>query len=392
MAKNGFGRAVEVLIAGHRQLVREHPKLDDLEAYHRGTLPPERREALAEHLASCQNCCILLLYGVIAPAESEHLDEVLEREVTAAWERLRPNLKDISRKGRRLAQERIPLEEALALSLEISRALKALHCAGRTLHSMRAEDVMITPSGQVQILDLGIALTPESLEVGYGRPADDAVIDLYRSLSPEQVAGEGLTQRSNLFSLGVLLYELLTGASPFRDSTPLGTISRILSLEPPPVSELNPAIEPVLSRLIDRLLAKEPEDRPPSAAVVARELEAIVGRVGGPGRQQMEQPDVEEQIEQLYDEIIALAREQPAGNEVHRDETLERSYAKLLELQRAEAERFRERFEDSLAMPIDAGEKLLDRLRALREELEDPASSDPAAQNADDPPTSAKAR
>lgn len=90
--------------------------------------------------------------------------------------------------------------------------------------------------------------------------------------------------------------------------------------------------------------------------------------------------NVEDQIEDLYEEIIALAHEEPAEAPM-----LERAYARLRELQMAEARQYREWFEASLNMPIDAGDRILARARTLREELEDTASSDPAVQDADKP-------
>jgi hypothetical protein len=105
-----------------------------------------------------------------------------------------------------------------------------------------------------------------------------------------------------------------------------------------------------------------------------------------------EHQDIERKIEHLYDRLIALAQQQPAEDGTLPDEEIERCYDKLLELQTAEAERFREQFEASLAMPIDAGAKVLARIRGLKDELEDLASSDPAAPAADETPASAKAR
>ncbi len=102
-----------------------------------------------------------------------------------------------------------------------------------------------------------------------------------------------------------------------------------------------------------------------------------------------EHQDIEEQIEHLYDKLIALARQQPAEDGALPDEEVERCYDRLLELQTAEAERFREQFEATLAMPIDTGAKVLARIRALKEDL---TSADAAAQETDDTPAPAKAR
>lgn len=85
----------------------------------------------------------------------------------------------------------------------------------------------------------------------------------------------------------------------------------------------------------------------------------------------VEHNDIDEQIEHLYDKLIVLAQQQPVEDGAPPDEEIERYYARLLELQAAAAERFREQFEASLAMPIDAGAQVLTRIRTLKEELED---------------------
>lgn len=89
--------------------------------------------------------------------------------------------------------------------------------------------------------------------------------------------------------------------------------------------------------------------------------------------------NVEEQIEHLYDEIIALTRQSAPGEEAKLSSKLARAYSRLLELQATAAKDYRNRFEASLQMPLDAGKKLLARARTLRAELEDLASSDPAS-------------
>jgi len=212
------------------------------------------------------------------------------------------------------------------------------------------------------------------------------MIDLYCALSPEQIAGAEPEPRSNLFSLGVVLYELLTGVSPFRASTPLETAGRIVSLDPVPARELNPAIGAELSGLLERLLAKEPEDRPESAAPVVEAIESLLASPGSgrpePRKEVPSSTCAAEEVDRLYDEIQALIQKEAADGQP-RAEDIEGLYSRLRELQAIEARDFRARFEASLAMPIDAGAQILDRLRALREELEDLAASDLAADEAD---------
>jgi hypothetical protein len=367
--------------------LREHCLLAELEAYRRGTLPAARQDELAEHLAICEDCTILLLCAVPQPDEAESRGEALALGIDAAWNRLRPHLPERGPGGRTLAslldRNRLPTAAALPLALAVARALASLHSAGRSHPDLRAENVLITDAGEVRLLERGFAPSPESLEIGYGRPAEAAVVDLYRSLSPEQIAGKEPDQRSNLFSLGAILYELLTGISPFRAQTPLETAGRISSLDPAPARDLDPGLPAGISELLERLLAKESEDRPAHAVTVVCALESALGSHGPAGPPpRTDEASLEDEIERLYDEILALVHEQTADGQP-RDEEIERAYARLRELQAAEAREFRARFEASLAMPIDAGKQILERARALRAELEDLASADPAAREAD---------
>ncbi len=383
MAETSIGLG-EALQAGLQWGLRRHPSLEDLEAYHRGSLDAESHERVLDHLSECQDCTILLLYGVIEPegngAGNAH-EPAPRMRAEEVWDRLRSRLSAAHERGCSLAElsekGRLPLARALETSVAVARALARAHGRGRVFSDLRPENIVLEPDGEVRILEFGLAPTAESLKVGYGRGPEEAVVDLYRFLSPEQVARAGLTPQSNLFSLGALLYELLTGTSPFRGSTPLATASRILSFDPQPASELVPEVGSSLSELIDRLLAKDPEARPRDAESVARELERMLETPPSSGAPAA--ADLEAEIERLYDRIILLGDDselEPAA----RDEEIKHAYARLLELQAAEAESFREHFEASLEMPIDAGEQILARARRLREELESLAAGDAAAE------------
>ncbi len=383
----GLSEALQASQAALPRGPRTHPSLEDLEAYHRGRLDAESHEQVLDHLSECQDCTILLLYGVIEPEGNGRERALREIQVEEAWNRLRPRLSAVYKRGRTLAelgdQGRLPVTQVLEIAVALARALAEAHRRGQVLSDLRPENIVLEPGGGVHVLDFGLAPTPELFEVGYGQPPGDALADLYRFLSPEQVVRTGLTPRSNLFSLGALLYELLTGTSPFRDSTPLATASRILSFDPEPVRELVPEVDASLSEVIDRLLAKDPEERPPDAESVARELERMIE--APPPRTAAGIPtasDIEAEIERLYDRIILLSEESEMESAT-KDEEIERAYARLLELQSAEAERFRERFEASLEMPIDAGEQILARARRLREELESLAAGDAASEGSD---------
>ncbi|HEY2294485.1 MAG TPA: protein kinase [Thermoanaerobaculia bacterium] len=169
-----------------------------------------------------------------------------------------------------------PLEVAACVRLgrEIAEGLGAAHERGILHRDLKAENVMVTPEGHAKILDFGLA---RSLEGGTPLTQTDAVIGTYRCMSPEQAQGLPLDARSDLFSLGVLLYEMLTGQSPFQGPTPLETLTRVCSHGQRPASEIRPAVPPRLSRLVDDLLRKDPLLRPASALQVAADLAAVGG-------------------------------------------------------------------------------------------------------------------
>lgn len=367
---------------------RSHCTLDELRAYHRRRLPDDRQEEIADHLVLCGVCRSLLLHEVLeetGPAASADLPVAVPAgEVAEAWNRLRSCLDSPAPEGvqlaHRLAAGRLPGGEAVRLMLAIARAVAALHARGLVLHSVCAANVLIASSGQVRLLDRGVAPTPESFELDAGTRAEDVLSDLYRVLAPEQVVGEVLTPRSNLFALGTLFYEMVTGTSPFCDTTPVGTLSRVLSLIPPSPSELDPTIDPCLSGLIDRLLEKEPDDRPETAEEVVRILTPLV--VPRSLSDQEGNEAIEDRIERLYEHIQALVRE--PGTPV-REREVERAFSRLRELQEDEARAFRQQFESALNLPLDAGVTILARARALRKELEDLTSPDPAAPHTDRP-------
>jgi serine/threonine protein kinase/tetratricopeptide (TPR) repeat protein len=170
-----------------------------------------------------------------------------------------------------------PLEPATALRLarDIASGLDAAHAAGIVHRDLKAENVIVTPTGQAKILDFGLAKPLASTVDDPSLTAAGFVVGTWRSMSPEQARGAEVDERSDLFSFGVLLYEMLTGHSPFRGSGAMETLSRVMSLTPPRVDTVQPGLSPRLGALTGRLLEKEPDARPQSAAEVLRELAAI---------------------------------------------------------------------------------------------------------------------
>ncbi len=168
-----------------------------------------------------------------------------------------------------------PLDLGLAISYgrQVASGLAAAHASGIVHRDLKTENVMVLPSGHLKVLDFGLAKWRwggQSWISVSVRPSGTP-----RALSPEQVWGHEVDRRSDLFSLGVLLYELLTARSPFQDRTAVGTLARVKTHEQPPARRLNPEIPLKLSELVDRLLAKAPEDRPDSAGTVVEALARI---------------------------------------------------------------------------------------------------------------------
>jgi serine/threonine-protein kinase len=169
----------------------------------------------------------------------------------------------------------LDVSEAVRLGGEIAGGLAAAHEAGIVHRDLKAENVIVTPAGHAKILDFGLA-KPFAADLGTESLTEHGtVVGTSHAMSPEQAGGDEVDGRSDLFSFGVLLYEMLTGKSPFRGVHALDTLRRVLTEEPPPPSALRPGLPPALDALVMGLLAKDRENRPASAAAVGRVLEEI---------------------------------------------------------------------------------------------------------------------
>ncbi|HEV7506694.1 MAG TPA: protein kinase [Thermoanaerobaculia bacterium] len=174
--------------------------------------------------------------------------------------------------SQRIERGPLPVGEAVRLGREIAEGLAAAHAKGLIHRDLKPDNVMITSEGRAKILDFGLA---KRLEGEASLTADHRVIGTFRAMSPEQAQGLPLDARSDLFSLGLLLYEMLSGRSPFEGSSTLETLTRICTHRQTPLREIGMGVPEGLSALVDQLLEKEPARRPQSAREVASALETF---------------------------------------------------------------------------------------------------------------------
>jgi eukaryotic-like serine/threonine-protein kinase len=184
----------------------------------------------------------------------------------------------------------LPLERALDVALQTADVLGEAHDAGITHRDIKPGNVMITPRGQVKVLDFGLAkLLPgnagdvlvDSATLQATTPG--LVMGTIDYMSPEQALGAPTDHRADLFSLGVLLYQLVTGTLPFRERTVTATLDALLHAEPRPASDVDPGLPEALDRVLRRVLAKSPDERYQHASVLADDLEALRRRDEPPG-------------------------------------------------------------------------------------------------------------
>lgn len=172
-------------------------------------------------------------------------------------------LEDILRRGR------VSVLQAVALAWQLAQALESVHGAGLVHQDVKPANMIVTAEGDLKLLDFGLAVpaghTPVPLEV----------VGSVHYLSPDRVRGLKTDVRSDLFSLGSVLYELLTGERAFAGQSAFDVLVRLLDDEPPQLRQLEDCPR-ALSTLVIRLLAKQPHARPSSATAVRRALASVM--------------------------------------------------------------------------------------------------------------------
>lgn len=185
---------------------------------------------------------------------------------------------------RRLSREKIPPGQAIEIAAQVASALTAAHQVGIIHRDIKPENIMLRPDGLVKVLDFGLAKLTEptghasgSIQERVARVDTEPglVMGTLTYMSPEQARGRDIDTRTDIFSLGVVLYEMIAQQQPFEGDTPSDVIASILKVAPPPLSRVAPATPAELQRIVSHAIEKDKQNRYSSAEELLTDLRSL---------------------------------------------------------------------------------------------------------------------
>jgi eukaryotic-like serine/threonine-protein kinase len=188
---------------------------------------------------------------------------------------------------RQKLRQRLPLNKRLELVARIADGIAVAHAAGVVHRDLKPDNIIMTPEGQPKIVDFGLAklIQPEMASASADEEAKTMTLDASREgmvigtvgyMSPEQVEGRGIDHRTDIFGLGCILYEAVSGQRAFASDSVVGTLHKILTEEPEPLRQRDPSIPAGLDHVVRRCLAKDRDERYQSAKEIAIELRTMM--------------------------------------------------------------------------------------------------------------------
>src|SRR5439155_18068678 len=183
-----------------------------------------------------------------------------------------------------IPKDGLPLERLLKIAIPLAEALNAAHARGITHRDLKPANIMIGADNRVKILDFGLAKLHEPEPVPPGMTSfptaehmtgEGRIVGTAAYMSPEQAEGKSLDHRTDIFSFGVILYDMATGERPFQGDTTISVISSIVKDTPRSVTDINPALPRDIGRIVRRALVKDPEQRYQTVKDLGNDLEDL---------------------------------------------------------------------------------------------------------------------
>src|SRR5687767_14409518 len=174
---------------------------------------------------------------------------------------------------RQVAAQGLAVGRAIGIARQVSEALAVAHAAQIVHRDIKPDNVMVRPDGYAKLLDFGLArVQPETVTVGSTGPGTEAglLLGTIGYMAPEQARGEIISQEADVFALGVMMYELVTGRHPFMAASQLGTLHALMWESPEPPSFVNSELPRAIDQLIAEMLQKDPRLRPGASEVMYR--------------------------------------------------------------------------------------------------------------------------